>query len=276
MSKLKNWITDFFAEKLPKYEHIEFANVEPIEEIHCFDAYDLFDFTQLRRPDSHQMETFKTLIKERMYSVDSFDLKDLSAINNSKSSERKFKTIYDFGKNVYDRELWDIDMCFKDLERNAIRKNTPLDIVTYRWNGIFAWDNHDGSHHMAAAIYQMIEDPTIPSRSYPALIRERYIDEKTAYDLYERYRFYAISSNTWWKLYDNYKDHKYINHEASRNNRHIVSVKKDSGSISGASLIKLLDSKDENVCIDLNKLFLEKIAYQKSYISKTSTYLAEN
>lgn len=276
MSKLKNWIIDFFAEKAPKYEHIEFTNVEPIEKIHCFDAYDLFDFTQFGQPNSYHMQSFKTLIKENMYSVDSFDLRDLTAINNSKSSEKKFNTIYDFGKNVYDREQWDIDMCFKDLERNAIRKNTPLDIINYRWNGIFAWDNHDGSHHMAAAIYQMIENPTIQTRSYPALIRERYIDEMAALNLFEQYRFYAISSNTWWKLYNNYKDHKYIDYESSRNNRHILSVKKDSSSIVGSNLIKLLDSKDEDVCIDLNKLFLEKIDCQKLYIDKTSPYFSKN
>lgn len=258
----------------PIFDDIEFLPVTYPEANHCFSSNDLYDYTDALKRRGGCFTMLGDLIVENRYSVDDFRITDIGAIGSSKSSGKGFDSVEKFGESVFKREGWSVEECYKDLERNATNeRHLPIDIKTYRWNGIFKWSNHDGSHHMAAAIYQLLLDPLLPIKSYPASIIEYSIDKDAAEILFEKYGFFVINNRTWWKIYEIVKNFDHLpKTETLSGEQVMIAIDKQCEENYVKKLSEILHNETNEVCINVNEYIFERVDKQDKYRFHTYAY----
>lgn len=231
------------------------------EQPNCFKADDLSAYLNIGRAYSKDFEYLAAMMKSNEYEIQDFDVCNLKVILNSKSKSGglRFPTIYDFGESVFNREDWSLDTCIKDLERHAAPVKKALDLVYYSWNQSYAWDNGDGSHHMAVAIYHLMNDRSLSRLRYAVKVKEKYVDSALATTAFNEYAYFVIRSSSWYKIYNEYKNNEDINFMRIEHDMVVISVDKNNISRKGRKLMELLTNQNERVRVDLNRYIEDRI-----------------
>lgn len=241
-------------------EKIEFLPVVYPKPTSCFNANDLFEYTNHRSNIPNCFTSLNKLVQKKTYDVEKFSINKITAIANSKSSGKYFESVVKFGKWVSMREKWSLEDCYKDLERNAIREDMPIYIKIYCWNGVHKWDNHDGSHHMAVALYLLTTNPSLPCKTYPAHITEYFINRDEANLLFSQYRFFVLAKKSWWQIYDQIKVTDYMPSNITINDGQImIAIETNHQAKIAQQILNALNLLGDGLCIDVNRYFIEKL-----------------
>lgn len=116
------------------------------------------------------------------------DITKVDSVSASKSAaNRSYPDMYSFGKDVYEirGNKWSLEECLKDF--NSKPDQTFKYSKNCRNNRII-WNNYDGSHHLAVAIYHLMNMNT--PYLVNAVLCERNIDNKVATLICENYEVF--------------------------------------------------------------------------------------
>lgn len=130
---------------------------------------------------------------------------DVSSIGSSKSTNtagNNPKTIFDFGRIVYEREYgtkkeWKLLGCIRHI-RKRIKHKSPMSVTRYAWNGRVGWHNDDGSHHFALLAYLLLNAKR-KNFWLPAIVKTVDIDRDIVKELNE-YHLYIVELSAAYKI----------------------------------------------------------------------------
>ncbi|WP_065842943.1 DUF6685 family protein [Campylobacter fetus] len=136
----------------------------PFKEINKYDlnCFRSNEFSYLLTPlryheySEKKLDILKEIIQTRKSNeIIELDLKIIDSISASKSSEYKYKNIYEFGKNIVleRKNDWNLKECIEHIKNGLRNKEKIFEIDYYKWNNRYQWSNTDGSHHFAVANY---------------------------------------------------------------------------------------------------------------------------
>lgn len=122
------------------------------------------------------------------------DITKVDSVAASKSAENhSYPNMYSFGKDVYEvrGNKWSLEECLEDF--NSVTKQKWIYSKDCRNNRII-WNNKDGSHHFAVAIYHLINMNT--PYLVDAVLCERNIDNKVAALICENYEVFITNKDS--------------------------------------------------------------------------------
>ena len=141
MDKIKKSI-HVYKDKIPN-DFILWDELKRNLELYCFNSDDI-GYTYL-----HEILPAFFTVEEKY--VSSIPLNIIDSISTSKSDNKRYKDIFEFGEDTYTREKWSFNESIDYVLRRY--NNHYLEFDWYTWNNRYHWINFDASHHFSCAYY---------------------------------------------------------------------------------------------------------------------------
>ncbi|MDD3465524.1 MAG: hypothetical protein PHE67_00125 [Campylobacterales bacterium] len=240
-------------------EFKQLLNFTPIGCYHANDLEWLFDVRNYSNDDSCKIlaEELGRLIIEHTDKVQQFDYRDLSALENSRTSTY-YPDVYTFGAMCYSihQSNWTLASCSQSITNRF--KNIPYFIVDYfEWNKKYIWYNDDQSHHMATGIFLATRD-NLPI-CFNTQITRYSLDKTLLRKILNNHYGFLMSRDTYFRLYDLFEKSKLNFDEfctpilASGGVNMLIFLGKNKPNKFSDLLAKILSNRDKRYILDFNE-----------------------
>ncbi|EAL0061429.1 hypothetical protein BGG39_06460 [Campylobacter lari] len=200
-------------------EDFESYNVFQLNKINCF-AFHGGDLKLLRIRTGYDdnWKAFEDLINrmiiiEKYQEVEKFNIGLIKSISCSKSNNignyfynidirnahiKPKDILYLFGFNNYKtsekKSEWELQACLEHSINNEV-----LRFTYYKWNDWYEWNNSNGSHHLATALYHL---RNANEKFYiKALVENQELNREVISELIEKYEIFMSHEKNAWKFF---------------------------------------------------------------------------
>lgn len=165
-------------------------------------------------------------------------------INLNGSNINPKDIIYLFGFNTFqsmnDENGWDLKSCIKHFQENEI-----LEFTYYEWADWYEWDNNNGSHHFAVALYHLRSNQE--KYKVKARIKIERLNQYNLKKLLEEYEIFMTHEDNVYKINSLFKQiftvQDYKNYELNNDKIYLIVFKKNKINNFVLNMLSKLDSK---------------------------------